>query len=62
MKAMPGLKIFLDSGDLQPNIGFVPSNDTLENKCNLSFSPFVHGIKRFHAINVFTDFIDKNFG
>ena len=56
---MPGLKIFMDCGQLQHIFGFMPSNETLENDKNVSTSPFVHDIERFHAIIVYTDFIDN---
>ena len=59
IKTQPGLKIFLCSGDLQHIFGFMPSNETLEIDDNLSTSPFVHDIQRFHAIIVYTDFIDN---
>ena len=59
IKTIPGLKIFLGGGDLHYIFGFIPSNDTLEIDDNLSFSPFVHDNQRFHAIIVYTDFIDN---
>ena len=59
IKMMPGLKIFLGSGDLQLIFGFMPSNESLEIDDNLSTSPFVHDIQRFLAIIVFTDSIDN---
>ena len=59
IKTIPGLKIFFGSGDLQHVFGFMPSNETLEIDDNLSTSPFVHDIQRFHAIIVYTDFIDN---
>ena len=37
----------------------MPSNETSEVDDNPSNSPFVHDIQRFHAIYVYTDFIDN---
>ena len=59
IKTIPGLKIFLDSGDLQHIFGFMPSKESLEIDDSLSNSPFVHDIQRFHAKSVHTDFIDN---
>ena len=59
IKTIPGPKIFLGSGDLQQIFGIMPSNVTLEIDDNLSTSPFVLEIQRFHAIIVYTDFIDN---
>ena len=38
IKTTPGLKIFLDSGDLEHIFDFTPSNETLEIDDNLSTS------------------------
>ena len=59
IKTMPGLKIFMDQGHLQHMFGCMPSNETLENDKNVTTSPFVHDIERFHARTVYTDFIDN---
>ena len=59
IRTIPSLKKFLGSGDLQHIFGFMPSKQTLEIDDNFSTSPFVHDIQRFHAIIVFTDFIDN---
>ena len=56
---MPGLKIFLTSGDLQHIFGLMFSNETLEIDENLLNSPVVHDIQRFRAIIVYTSFIDN---
>ena len=37
----------------------MPSDESLEIDNNFSISPFVHDIQRFHAIIVYTDFIDN---
>ena len=39
----------------------MPSNETLEIDDNLSTSMFVHDIQWFHAIFVYTDFIQIQF-
>ena len=59
IKTMPGLKLFLDSGDLQHIFGFMPSNESLEIDDSLSISPFVHDFQRFHAIFFCTNFIEN---
>ena len=61
IETMPGLKMFLDSGDLQQVFGFMPSNETLEIDNNLSTSPIVHDNQRFPARIVYTDFINNTF-
>ena len=57
IKTMPGLKIFLGSGDLHYVFVFMPSNETLEIDDNLSTAPFVHDFQRFHALIFYTIFI-----
>ena len=59
IKSRPGLKIVLDSEEIQHIFGFMPSNETLKTDNKPSTSPFVHDTHRFHEIFIYTDFIEK---